>query len=125
MLIDKSKTDRIIIPHEVDQWVDLVALTGAEMDVAREAATQATLAKFKPYIKEFSDIQRAKGDQEADESYTAYDAAELLKMAIKDWSAPVEVSPANIEKLDGATRDFLWRTIWERNTARPLVKEMN
>lgn len=120
MLVNKDNIERLDIPNEPGEWVGIVALTGIEMDEANSANTEATLTRMRPFLKDIADLKGIADDRDKRaESHTSFDAMALLKAAVRSWSYPEPVTPENLERLDGATRDWLHRTIWERNS-RPL-----
>lgn len=123
MLVDKNKVERHNVPHEAGEWVGLVALTGREMDAAKDAAITGQLDKYKPYIKEFAEIRRAADEvASGDETQANYDPDMLLEFAVKEWSYPQPVSPELLLQLDSRTRNWLHELIWRLNSL-PLQTE--
>ncbi len=119
MLIDTSKTDRLNIPHEKGQWVDIRPVLATEMDEAKDKRIKKLLDMWGDTLK---DMPSGEGKQRDDlnSRVQQYDGMTLLKAAIVNWSyeAPVD---GNIGKLDGATRDWLIEEVVKRNT-RPFEK---
>lgn len=120
MLVDTNKVERLAIPHELGNWIEIRQLTGVEMDEASDVSTSRTLKQYKESLDA---ILGAGRDRQRDESQrdrkALYDSRTLLNKAVTGWSYEAPVTPDNIELLDGATRDWIWEEIVNRNT-RPL-----
>lgn len=121
MLVRKDQTVKLESPFEEGSWVTIRALTGDEMDEAKDASTQKTMKQFEGSIETFlnMDITRAENAAKAVRK-GAYDPAVLLGYAIVAWSEPDPVTPENIALLDGQTRDWLWQEVVDRNTRPPM-----
>ncbi len=121
-LVDITKTDRLEVPDEAGQWIEVRSLLATEMDEARETRLTKIIARFAG--EKLPDVTPPAVEQEEtlEQRAVGYDALTLIKYAVVAWSYDVEVKPGkleHVELLDIATRDWLVLQVVERNT-RPL-----
>lgn len=129
MLVNQNKVDRLPIPHEEGEWIEIRSLTGVEVDLASEVATTRMLKQYGHSLSDIMAVRRAAednpdGNVRTPDRKQAYDARTLLTSAIKNWSYEAQVNPDNIDLLDGVTRDWIWEEVVNRNT-RPLNRQTN
>jgi len=126
MLIDRTRKERLDVPHESGEWVEIRQLTGAELDEASDKVTNKMMAQFGPNLESLMKVSRQAREQEvaasADDRKQLYDADTVLNSAEVGWSYGAPVSPDNIALLDAVTRDWLWAEVVKRNT-RPKQSE--
>lgn len=123
MLI-KNKRDRIDIPHEEGQWLEVTPLSYGAREEARQVAKRrqwdemAAVSKLAASLPE--DMRKRKESAEPAErdQLDEYDAATVVDCAVTAWSydEPVE-TPS--EQLDAATMEWAARAILERNIRPP------
>lgn len=123
MIVDKNQTTRIYHPEEEGVWVDVVKLTGTELDLAEANSTTETLDKYAKHMATLQALPDRTDSPDRDllRRKAKYDADTLIQLAVKSWSLEMAVSPENLALLDGVSRDWLHTEIVLMNT-RPLVK---
>lgn len=93
-----SEVVRVDLKSEPGEWVDLKKeLTAGDNDAAWEAAGSAVLSRL------------------GDTNSTVALNRERLRLSIVAWSAPLELSPKNIEQLREEVRDELVDKVNELN----------
>ena len=119
MLVDKSKTERLDIPHEPGEWIDIRAVTGAELDESGDQVTTKVVHQFADQLSSILSARRDPDQKKSSDRKAGYDPAILLNYAITAWSYPVPVTKDSIALLDGKTRDWIWEEVVNRNTIPP------
>ena len=119
MLIDRNQLERLSVPHELGEWVDIRALTGAEMDRASDVMTEKALKQFGDSLEAIMNVSSKKTEATTQNRKQGYDPTTLLNCAVAAWSYHLPVSRDSIELLDAITREWLWEQIVERNTRPP------
>jgi len=121
-LVDVSKTEKLDIPHEPGEWIEVRPLLASEMDAARDARLKRLMGMWAG-----GDIPKTpERDEEREETpetrASGYNPETLLGYAVVGWSYDHDFTPGaqeHIELLDAGTRDWLHQELVERNT-RPL-----
>lgn len=118
-IIDVNQRDKISIPHEEDQWMELKPLTGAELQKAEDVGIQRAIEKVANLdLKLLQSLVQP--NPEADTTPN-YDEETLIDLAVTSWSYDHECTTENKGLLDPFTRKWLGELITERNTHSPLA----
>lgn len=112
-----SGTERVEIPHEPNEWMELKRLNAKKLGKAREAKTLSAMELMKAAGPEFMAQARAAASETAaqraatSDPLDSFDAWKLCEYGIKGWSYDAEVTVANIEDLDETTLHWASREI--------------
>src|SRR3990167_10842966 len=109
-LVSKSR-ERVDVPYEKGEWIELQALSGFALESARRAKMQASIAMMQDVdldrMKAFSGVSTV-----VQTPQDMYDHDELLRHSIVAWSYADTV---NVGDLDARTRNWLVDLILDRN----------
>ena len=119
-LVDTNSKERVDIPHEPDQWVELRPLTGIQMQEAADIRTQKTLSRLSDLFTKVDPKTFQKAQSGAEEETQQYDEETLISYAVVGWSYEEPCTGPNKELLDSTTRAWLAKEIESRNTHGPL-----
>ena len=123
MLVSKI-VEKVDIPHEEGEWVELRQLSWTAMDEAVDAKQERDVGQVKRMGGDvFEAIMRsAKPKEDKDEEkpkgrtgYEAYDPETLIRKSVVAWSYEGKVTLDKIRDLDSKTADWLAREVYERN----------
>lgn len=122
MGLRSARVKRLEIPGEPGQWVDVIPLTGPQMEAAKWMHVRAMAERIKGL--DLDGFRQFKSAEDAPVQTTGYDRAYLVDNAVVAWSYDVDLvegkEPSDV--LDAETFDFLAREVEAMNT-RPLVTE--
>ena len=131
MLVTGS--ERMDIPHEPGEFMELKRLNAKKLSKAREAKTLESINMMQQAGSEFM-AQARSAASETKEARAAnadplddFDAWKLCEYGIKAWSYDAEVTVANIEELDETTLKWAARSILKASgiEADPLEMAKN
>jgi len=114
MALVGRETERVEVPHEPGQWVELRALSGAELDQAERRNTRRVLEM----VQGMDLVGITAPAQEADERerrQASYDPETLIKHAVVAWSYEQPCDDEHKTLLDAPTRTWLAEAILDRN----------
>ena len=127
MLVSKI-VEKLDIPHEEEQWVEIRNLSWTAMEEAVNNKQERDIGQVKRMGGDvFEAIMRSSKDDDApteDEStekkgrgatFESYDMETLLRKAIISWSYEGKPTVERIQDLDAKTAKWLAREIYERN----------
>jgi len=126
--------EKVNIPHEEGEWVELRQLSWTAMDDAVDAKQQRDVGQVKRMGGDvFEAIMRSAKTKDDDEEgkpkgragYEAYDPETLIRRALIGWSYDVKITVDRIRDLDAKTADWLAREIYERNKPPTEDEEKN
>lgn len=115
-MLTRGITQRIELPHEPGQWVEVRALSGLQLDTSRDAR----LLKAVHLAREMGPaLQAPLADQEtraavieaARDPLNDYDRRALLHAGIIAWSYDAPVTLDNIDDLDDETMTVVARAL--------------
>ena len=115
-LVDVTRTEKITIPHEKDQWMEIHALTGGQMEEASSVKTGKVIAQFGSMMDTLAKSANVSKEAETEAKASSFDADIIISYALVAWSYEAECNKENKQLLDGRTRDWLHNLIVERNT---------
>jgi len=121
MLVRRQTPERLEIPHEPGQWIEIRQLSGHEVEEAgrRGLIANGELLEALPQRIVEAFMSRS-GDQSGErEASRTWDTDYVLSCAITGWSYDIEPSPASIGDLDAQTREWARARVVERNTRPP------
>ena len=125
-VVDRSAKEKLEIPHEPGEWIEVSPLTGGQMAEARVAYASRLLQRMidrgADMSKILEDVDTAEKDQTSAVANPTFDDDTLLKFAVQGWSYDVPPTEENILNLDYPTREWLLPEIKQRNTFGPLSK---
>ena len=128
MLVSKI-IERLEIPHEKDEWVEIRNLSWTAMEEAVDTKQERDIGQvkrmggdvFEAIMKSSSSRQENSDEDTEDEkkprgaTFESYDMETLLRKSIVAWSYGVKVSLSAIQDLDAKTAKWLAREVYERN----------
>tara|TARA_B100000949_G_scaffold4534_2_gene3936 strand:+ start:7109 stop:7522 length:414 start_codon:yes stop_codon:yes gene_type:complete len=126
MLVSKI-VEKIDIPHEEGQWVEIRSLSFTAMEEANDNKQERDLMQVKRMGGDvFEAIVRSSNKTETDSkgeddapkkgvTVDSYDKETLLRKAIVGWSYDGKPTLERIRDLDARTANWLAREIYERN----------
>lgn len=133
-IVNKSKSDRIDIPHEPGEWVELAALSHGDLKRAAAAKDREALVTYqelaaaqdaKTAIKARSFVAEIRAElgedgirkvQESGGFWDTYSERSIMSAAVVAWSYAEPVTPENLDALDEVTSQWLRNQIEARNT---------
>ena len=124
-VVDKKARERVDIPHEPGEWIELAPLTGAEMEKSFQKQSMAVTKDLLDAEISFDDLptEESQASRRTLKSVSRqFNTSMLLQYAVKNWSYGADVTEDNIESLDYSTREFLVLEIVKRNTHDPLLQ---
>lgn len=113
MLITDQK-ERLDIPHEPGEWLDIRPLTWRELDRARSAQTAIAMDNAGKLPLEI--FQDARKEERKIPVENQYDRAVVIKAGIVGWSYTTGFSAEGTDKLDARTAEWAFKAILERST---------
>jgi hypothetical protein len=126
MLVSKI-IERLEIPHEEDQWVEIRNLSWTAMEEAVNNKQERDIGQVKRMGGDvFEAIMRSSSDDKDEENegtekkkrgatFESYDMETLLRKAIVSWSYEGKPTVERIQDLDVTTAKWLAREIFNRN----------
>lgn len=127
MLVSKI-VEKLEIPHEVDEWVEIRNLSWTAMEEAVDTKQERDIGQvkrmggdvFEAIMKSSASRQESSEDNEDEKkkrgaTFESYDMETLLRKSIVAWSYDVKVSLSAIQDLDAKMAKWLAREIYERN----------
>ncbi len=105
--------ERVDIPHEPGEWVELRPLSGPALEAAREAKVRASIAMMEGY-----DLDKLRGlntGPTVQQAIDMYHHAILLERSIVSWSYGDFVALRDLDDLDVRTSNWLVGLILDRN----------
>lgn len=122
-MLTSKHVDRLMLPHEPGQWIEVKPLSGAEIRLCQRIHLQRLFEAEADYPEKVTKLlqegQRVRRELEAEFGPAAptparataavdeYDIPTALNIAIKGWSYSEPVTPENIAELDHVTEEFL------------------
>ena len=114
MALVGREIERVEIPHEDGQWVELRALSGAELDEAERRNTRRVLEMVQGV--DLGSIPTTGQDpDERERRRAAYEPETLIRHALVGWSYAEPCDDEHKALLDAPTRAWLVEAILERN----------
>ncbi len=117
MLTSEIK-ERVDIPHEPGDWIEVRPLSWFELQEAARARTKQVLGDFADYPKDFFeslDTRLAETPAKENDFGGEYDRFRILTSAVVAWSYQTKVSPEAIQSLDSRTADWLFSELISRS----------
>lgn len=121
----KPKPERVSIPHESGEWMELRRLTWWEQDRARDAAQKAAAKLSREFGGDVVSAMQNVRVEDTDEarekrrnSPDAFDTEKVLGYGICGWSYDAEVSEETIRDLDAMTAEWAKFEILELSRER-------
>ena len=127
MLVSKI-VEKLEIPHEKDEWVEIRNLSWTAMEAAVDTKQERDIGQvkrmggdvFEAIMKSSASRQESSEETEDEKkprgaTFESYDMETLLRKGIVAWSYGVKVSLSAIQDLDAKTAKWLAREIYERN----------
>ena len=123
MLVSKI-VEKVDIPHEDGEWVELRLLSWTAMVEAVDAKQERDVGQVKRMGGDvFEAIMRSSKSNEAKDEekpkgrakFESYDPETLIRKAGVSWSYDGKVTLDKIRDLDAKTADWLAREVYERN----------
>ena len=117
MAIVGKQTERLNIPHEEGQYIEVVRLSWRQMELAKGVQMEA-LSKQLKKMQGGGDIFKqvgSAGEQQKADPKLQYDRGVILEASIKAWSYDVPVNKDNIDLLDEKTAAWLFNAIMDMN----------
>jgi hypothetical protein len=126
MLVSKI-VEKIDIPHEEGQWVEIRSLSFTAMEEANDNKQERDLMQvkrmggdvFEAIVRSSKKTETTSKDEEDDPkkgvTLESYDKETLLRKAIVAWSYDGKPTVDRIRDLDARTANWLSREIYERN----------
>ena len=112
-------TNRLEIPHEPGQWMELRMLSWRDLHQAAEAHTLSVLQTARALGGELYQTIISPGTRDSDgtapDPMAPYDLELVLKQGVCAWSYPEEVTPDNLGALDRRTAEWAGRAILALN----------
>lgn len=113
-MLTKNQTDRVTIPHEPGQWVEVRKLSWRQLDEARERRSRSVMENLDALPSEMLRVLREQPAQEAangvapeqEDDASTYDHTTLLRHGVVAWSYEEPVNDEMIADLDEATAAF-------------------
>lgn len=120
---------RVDILHEPGEWMELRRLSWKESEGAKEAHTDAQLARAKSVGSEMLAAVRSVVDTEqAQTTQTAsniYDLGSVLRAGVVRWSYTEDLTPDNIGQLDDETAAWAFEQILALGKPRTEEEQKN
>ncbi len=113
MLITSDTKERVEIPHEAGEWLEVRALTWPEKEAASKERQQSAMdqaAKMPPEM--FAAIQDMDRDQSQNEKF---DLGLVLKGGLVGWSYTEPLNRESLRALDDRTAQFAFGEIMARS----------
>jgi|TARA_R110002020_G_scaffold273457_4_gene488609 hypothetical protein len=115
-LVAHTAPQKISVPHESGQWLEVHPLSWADLESARRVKTEGAIKQAAMFDAET--IQSLQGQQsqggEPDPG-DSLDMASVLNAGVKNWSYDDPVSPENIARLDEPTALWAFDEIVKRS----------
>tara|TARA_R110000824_G_scaffold125560_2_gene284728 strand:- start:446 stop:862 length:417 start_codon:yes stop_codon:yes gene_type:complete len=133
MLVSKI-VEKLDVPHEVGQWVEIRNLSWKSMEEAVNNKQERDIGQvkrmggdvFEAIMRSSNKDEDKTGDEGADKkarggTFESYDMETLLRKAVISWSYDGKPTVERIQDLDAKTAKWLAREIYERN--KPETEE--
>ena len=113
MLITDQK-ERLDIPHEPSEWLEIRPLPWRDLDRARSVNTDAAVERAGKLPAEV--IRDARDEDRQTPVENQYDQAVVLKAGIVGWSYEMGFAADKTDFLDATTADWAFKEILKRST---------
>lgn len=130
MAIIGLEVDRVDIPHEPGQWIEVRGLGWFDLEKCRQARMRQAVDSLKGIdVSLFRDLGDDNSDKSTnksnddDDDTSDYDRMQTLKMGLAGWSYEIPFEVANIERLDEATAVFAFNEILNRSRRKPSERK--
>jgi|TARA_R110000824_G_scaffold32908_7_gene106118 hypothetical protein len=133
MLVSKI-VEKVEIPHEDGEWVELRQLSWTAMEEAIDAKQERDVGQVKRMGGDvFEAIMRSAKKKDDDEEektkgrtgYESYDQETLIRKSVVSWSYDGKPTVERIRDLDSKTAKWLSLEIYERNKPPTEDEEKN
>ena len=126
MLVSKI-VERLEIPHEEDQWVEIRNLSWTAMEEAVNNKQERDIGQVKRMggdvfeaIMRSSNEEKDDGEEKKEKKkksavFESYDMETLLRKAVVSWSYEGKPTLERLQDLDAKTAKWLAREIYDRN----------
>lgn len=116
MALVRGKTERVVIPHESEHWIEVRALSWRQLQNAKEERTDQTFKKIRSMGGEVFASMQGKGSSPdvaaaMKDPTNDYDQQMILRNGIVAWSYDEALNWDAIDDLDPETSDWAFREI--------------
>ena len=117
-LVGETTKQRLDIPHEAGEWMEILPLSWAHLEVARRLKTEDAIKQASlldaAMLKNIQSVA-ADNPSAAASAGDGLDKGTVLEHGITAWSYQIEVSAENVRALDEATAMWAFDAIASRS----------
>ena len=116
-LVAETTRQRVDVPHEDGEWVEIAPLTWADLETARRIKTEDAIKQAALFSADtLRGIQSQQdGAATAPDPADGLDVATVLHAGVKAWSYAEPVTRENIDRLDEPTAQWAFAEIAGRS----------
>ncbi len=116
-LVAETTRQRVDVPHEDGEWVEIAPLTWADLETARRIKTEEAIKQAAMFSADtLRGIQSQQdGAATAPDPADGLDVATVLHAGVKAWSYADPVTPETIDRLDEPTAQWAFAEIAGRS----------
>jgi hypothetical protein len=114
-LVGQTLKQKIEIPHEAGEWLEIVPLSWAHLETARRLKTEDAIKQASMFDAEMLKNIQSQAEATTTDPSDGLDIATVLKHGIVGWSYEESLTAEHIELLDEQTALFAFEAIASRS----------